>query len=126
MKLINEFYDLNKAQLLATELEAKGVMCHVSGAYSAYNPRSATGHYKHGVWVVFKSQYRDALEILNGRAESATNPLTVEQMNEIRKSTSMNMIRTFLPFLVPAALTALLIVGLAALVFYFDLRMGRT
>ncbi|WP_074870379.1 hypothetical protein [Atopomonas hussainii] len=126
MKLIDEFHHLNEAQLLAAELEAKGVMCHVSGAYSAYHPRSSTGHYTYGVWVVFKSQYRDALEILNGRADSATNPLTVEQMNEIRKSTSMNMIRTFLPFLVPAALTALLIIGLAALVVYFDLRMGRT
>ena len=88
MKLLKTFKDQSDADHLARHLEAKGVMAHVSSKYSRSLSSGQTGALTSEVWIPLDFQFDDAIGILQNRSHKVENPLSAEQMRELRAASS--------------------------------------
>ena len=89
MKLLREFDSTFEATELSEKLENKGILTHVSSTHSHSLSRSATGEVKCGLWIVLNNQYNDAKKIIDGESEHVTNPLTQQQIIELKRQTKL-------------------------------------
>lgn len=93
MKLLDQFYDENKANELAWELRQKGILTHISSKRSYQLGRIRTGVFKVGLWVVLDKQFNDAKKLLKNPNHVIGFKLSEEEMLTLEKEAEASFSR---------------------------------
>lgn len=85
MKLLDHFYDEEKANNLAWELRKHGVLTHVSSRRSHQLSSAKTGALRVGLWIVMDKQFNDAKKFIKDRNHVIGFKLSEEEMAALEK-----------------------------------------
>jgi len=98
MKLLKEYDSVTDAEMVASNLEKKGIAVFVSSKYSQSLSKYRTGALKSGLWIVIDSQYIDAKEVLLNKRHEVFSALSPEEIriikNEMANSSNGLILKT--------------------------------
>jgi len=84
MKLLNEYYDIIDAEILAEELEYLGIVTHISSKKSHSISSHITGAIKVGLWAVLEEQYEDAASYLKNPEHQITTGISAKKISKMK------------------------------------------
>ncbi len=86
MILLKQYENLIDAENMASKLEKKGILAHVSSKNSYLLSRHMTGAIKVGLWIVLEKQYDDAESLLKNPKHKITTALPKDEFINLKKT----------------------------------------
>lgn len=84
MKLLKQYYNLQKAEQESFRLESVGILTFISSETAHRMGAYATGAFKVGLWAVLENQYEDAKRCLADSSYMPPSGLTASEIEELK------------------------------------------